>query len=359
MLIYYDDAAMFMKMGLETKQPTDLNPDEPFFKWLVTFNQIVERERVEFRSQHQEIREVALSYFNQIRTEVCVPFIHRGRILGILNLGRKSDTRWNLTARELGLLDRLRKSVTLALENALLHQTRLDIQEKQIQAELLASASSSLAHSIKNPLGLLCANLDLLRESTSRFSDQEIGSALLDTEIQVRKIEGIINQIRNANIGPSELESLRLDLMIYEILSEQVDSSIETEIRVEPTEIMADQGQIRLALTNIVINACQAMTISVDSSNGKYGKLGVDMIVSQDDQALELKISDTGCGMSNILITQILSRPFVTKKKMGTGLGVWTAKKIIEAHRGKRDCESKETEGTIAIIVLPLSISDP
>ena len=359
MLIYYDDAAMFMKMGLETKQPTDLNPDEPFFKWLVTFNQIVERERVEFRSQHQEIREVALSYFNQIRTEVCVPFIHRGRILGILNLGRKSDTRWNLTARELGLLDRLRKSVTLALENALLHQTRLDIQEKQIQAELLASASSSLAHSIKNPLGLLCANLDLLRESTSRFSDQEIGSALLDTEIQVRKIEGIINQIRNANIGPSELESLRLDLMIYEILSEQVDSSIETEIRVEPTEIMADQGQIRLALTNIVINACQAMTISVDSSNGKYGKLGVDMIVSQDDQALELKISDTGCGMSNLLITQILSRPFVTKKKMGTGLGVWTAKKIIEAHRGKLDFESKETEGTIAIIVLPLSISDP
>ena len=359
MLIYYDDAAMFMKMGLETKQLTDLTPDEPFFKWLVTFNQIVERERVEFRSQHQEIREVALSYFNQIKTEVCVPFIHRGRILGILNLGRKSDTRWNLTARELGLLDRLRKSVTLALENALLHQTRLDMQEKQIQAELLASASSSLAHSIKNPLGLLCANLDLLRESTSRFSDQEIGSALLDTEIQVRKIEGIINQIRNANIGPSELESLRLDLMIYEILSEQVDSSIETEIRVEPTEIMADQGQIRLALTNIVINACQAMTISVDSSNGKYGKLGVDMIVSQDDQALELKISDTGCGMSNILITQILSRPFVTKKKMGTGLGVWTAKKIIEAHRGKLDFESKETEGTIAIIVLPLSISDP
>jgi signal transduction histidine kinase len=44
---------------------------------------------------------------------------------------------------------------------------------------------------------------------------------------------------------------------------------------------------------------------------------------------------------------------------MGTGLGVWTAKKIIEAHRGKLDFESKETEGTIAIIVLPLSISDP
>jgi nitrogen-specific signal transduction histidine kinase len=103
------------------------------------------------------------------------------------------------------------------------------------------------------------------------------------------------------------------------------------------------------------------MTISVDSSNGsgKCGKLGIDMIVSQNNQALELKISDTGCGMSNLLITQILSRPFVTKKKMGTGLGVWTAKKIIEAHRGKLDFESKETEGTIAIIVLPLSISDP
>ena len=83
------------------------------------------------------------------------------------------------------------------------------------------------------------------------------------------------------------------------------------------------------------------------------------MNLHQNNQMLELKISDTGCGMSNILITQILSRPFVTKKKMGTGLGVWTAKKIIEAHRGKLDFESKETEGTIAIIVLPLSISDP
>lgn len=359
MLIYYDDAATFIEMGLETKQPTNLTPDKPFFKWLVTFDQIVERERVQFRSQHQEIREIALPYFNQVKTEVCVPFIHGGRILGILNLGRKSDIRWNLTARELGLLDRLRKSATLALENALLHQTRLDIQEKQIQAELLASASSSLAHSIKNPLGLLCANLDLLRESTSRFSNQEIGSALLDTEVQVRKIEEIINQIRNANIGPSELESLRLDLLIGEILYEQVDLSIETEIYVEPTEMMADQGQMRLALTNIIINACQAMKVSVDSSDdgAKCGKLGVYMNFHQNNQMLELKISDTGCGMSNVLINQVLSRPFVTKKKTGTGLGVWTAKKIIEAHSGKLDLESKERKGTIATIILPLSTS--
>ena len=358
MLIYYDDAAVFIKMGLETNQPTNLTRDNPFFRWLVSFDQIVERERIEFHSQHQEIREVALPYFNQVEIEVCVPFIHGGQILGTLNLGRKSDTRWNLTVRELGLLDRLRKSVTLALENALLHETRLDIQEKQIQAELLASASSSLAHSIKNPLGLLCANLDLLRESTSNFVDQEIRSALLDTEVQIRKIEDIINQIRNANIGPSELEPLRLDLLIREILSEQVRLSIETEIRIEPTEIMADQGQIRLALTNIIINAYQAMAPSVDSSS-RNGKLVVDMIICQNNQTLELKISDTGCGMSDVLITQILSRPFVTQKKMGTGLGVWTAKKIIEAHRGKLDFESKEGEGTIAIIILPLSIADP
>ena len=176
--------------------------------------------------------------------------------------------------------------------------------------------------------------------------------------MQIRKIEDIINQIRNANIGPSELESLRLDLLIREILSEQVRLSIETEIRIEPTEIMADQGQIRLALTNIIINAYQAMAPSVDSSS-RNGKLVVDMIICQNNQTLELKISDTGCGMSDILITQILSRPFVTQKKMGTGLGVWTAKKIIEAHRGKLDFESKEGEGTIAIIILPLSIADP
>ena len=152
---------------------------------------------------------------------------------------------------------------------------------------------------------------------------------------------------------------MRLDLLIGEILYEQVDLSIETEIYVEPTEMMADQGQMRLALTNIIINACQAMKVSVDSSDDgtKCGKLGVYMNFHQNNQMLELKISDTGCGMSNVLINQVLSRPFVTKKKTGTGLGVWTAKKIIEAHSGKLDLESKERKGTIATIVLPLSTS--
>ena len=90
----------------------------------------------------------------------------------------------------------------MEIYNAYLHQSQLRSQENQVQAELISTAASALAHSIKNPLGLLDANMDLLKSNLAATHHQDVSFSLEDMmSQQVYRIENIVQQIRNAHIG--------------------------------------------------------------------------------------------------------------------------------------------------------------
>ena len=99
---------------------------------------------------------------------------------------------------------------------------------------------------------------------------------------------------------------------------------------------------------NIILNAADAMldggTITIKSS------------LSKEDNFIEVKIADTGCGIPKELIDRIYDPFFTTKEsKKGTGLGLAVSYGIIKKHQGFILVESEEGKGTTFFIRLPIN----
>jgi len=110
-------------------------------------------------------------------------------------------------------------------------------------------------------------------------------------------------------------------------------------------KVRADHGQIEQACLNLILNAADAMP------NG--GKLIVSSAIRRGPSTtVVLSFTDTGLGMAPEKQKQIFE-PFLTTKEHGTGLGLAIVQKIVEAHRGKIEVDSKPKKGTTFRILLP------
>ena len=107
-----------------------------------------------------------------------------------------------------------------------------------------------------------------------------------------------------------------------------------------------DSNLVKQAILNIIINAEQAM------ENG--GELMVR--TSRDKKYIQIDITDTGSGIPKDIIDKIFQIYFSTKKT-GTGLGLPTAKRIIEDHKGIISVQSEEGKGTNFSIKLPINLT--
>jgi two-component system NtrC family sensor kinase len=110
--------------------------------------------------------------------------------------------------------------------------------------------------------------------------------------------------------------------------------------------IWADFGQLRQALVNIMLNACQAME--------KGGTLTVTSRFVPEQKLVWVEIVDTGVGISERDLSTIFD-PFFTTKEDGTGLGLSVVYGIVERHGGKVDIKSAIGKGTAVIIQLPVT----
>jgi signal transduction histidine kinase len=104
-----------------------------------------------------------------------------------------------------------------------------------------------------------------------------------------------------------------------------------------------DAGMLKQAFLNLILNAIQAMPGG--------GVLTVESRLLGD--ALEVKIADTGIGISEENRKKLFS-PFFTTKKNGTGLGLAITYRIIENHRGRIDVVSEPGRGTTFTVRIPV-----
>jgi signal transduction histidine kinase len=109
--------------------------------------------------------------------------------------------------------------------------------------------------------------------------------------------------------------------------------------------LYGDPVLIKTALSNLIINACQAITGS--------GRVDISIEASRRDNSIQISISDNGIGIPSEIIPKIFD-PFFTTKETGTGLGLALVKKIITAHNGTIEAFSGQGRGTTFIITLPV-----
>ncbi len=217
----------------------------------------------------------------------------------------------------------------------------------------IARLAGGLAHEIKNPLSTIRLNMELLAEDFSDSENPRERRALAKVKVVQKECQRLQELLDNfldfAKVRRLKLEPTNLNRQVREVLDffrpEARNAGIElvAYLTSDLPTVLLDRESFRGALLNLVLNARQAMPDG--------GQLVVRTSVTADGVALDL--IDTGCGMEESTREHIFDAFFSTKKG-GSGLGLPTARKIIEAHGGGVRVQSEPGRGTQFTISLPV-----
>lgn len=235
------------------------------------------------------------------------------------------------------------------------------------QAEQLAYFSrlaGGLAHEIKNPLSTMAINLALMQEDWERVAqarpegaepsprEQRTLKRVRTLSKEVTRLEGILQDflafVRKGQVNrmPIDLAALIDDTLEFvREENEQAEIRQHADLQAGLPLVLADEGQIRQALLNLIVNARQAMP--------EGGELLVRL--ARVGNEAEVSVTDTGIGMDERQLERCFD-VYYSNKKGGTGLGLATTRRIVEEHGGSIRVISEPGRGTSFNFVLPLAV---
>jgi putative PEP-CTERM system histidine kinase len=288
----------------------------------------------------ETVRGVTASEFRKGGNRVCLPLVARERWLGVIVLAdRVSGLPY--TSEELDLLQCIGDQIATALLNARLTDEILRGRE----LEAFRTMSAFFVHDLKNvasALTLMLQNLPLHFDSADFREDalRGIGKTVLRMNELIRRLGALRTkvEINSAAIDLNELieEALRNTVLTPPVAVLKADGDV--------PEIMGDRQQLESVITNLLLNAADAV-----GPNGK-----ISLSTSWRPGWATIAVTDNGRGMSAAFVRDSLFRPFHSTKKNGLGIGMFQAKMIVEAHGGSMHVQSEPGVGTTFRVVLPL-----
>jgi len=236
-------------------------------------------------------------------------------------------------------------------------QRAREMEERARVSERLAfvgQLAGGLAHEIKNPLGTLHLNLQLLKEDLEKAAspkEKRLCKKIDVLQRESKRLEEILNDFLRYARGPQpNLAEQNVNRVVDDVVSfiapEMALHKVQVETHYDENipKLKLDADLMKQALLNIVINAQQAMPD------------GGEVVVqtSRQGDVVQIDIIDTGEGIAEEKMDKIFNVYFSTKKT-GTGLGLPTARRIIEEHRGAIKIQSEVGKGTCFSIELPVT----
>jgi putative PEP-CTERM system histidine kinase len=225
---------------------------------------------------------------------------------------------------------------------------KVQLSRKLLQAkelEAFQTMSAFFVHDLKNTastLNLMLQNLPVHFDDPAFREDALRGVS--KTVAHINRLIGRLGMIRHElqikGVASDLNEVVKKSLLDWEEVS---GVQLEKELRPLP-EILLDQEQMIKVVTNLILNAREAIA--------KDGRVRIE--TSQTNGWVLLTVADNGCGMSADFLSRSLFRPFQTTKKTGLGIGMFQSKMIVEAHGGRVEVESTQGKGTTFRILLPL-----
>lgn len=218
----------------------------------------------------------------------------------------------------------------------------------------IASLAGGLAHEIKNPLSTIAMNLELLTEDVGEGEtprERRMLSKIVTVQRACRNLQTILDDfLKFARAGELNLEHENLNTVVLEFIDLFRPTAADRQIEISPhlsadlALVSLDRVLFRQVLFNLALNAQQAMP---------QGGL-LELQTSMSDGKVRLDLIDNGVGMDQRTMSKMFQVFFSTKDN-GSGLGLPTVKKIIEAHGGTITCQSAVGNGTQFTILLPAS----
>ncbi|MCL2792405.1 MAG: ATP-binding protein [Spirochaetaceae bacterium] len=239
-----------------------------------------------------------------------------------------------------------------------------DITDKKLKesklrrAESLASLTTlaaGVAHEIKNPLGSISIYLQLIEKTVNKNSSSKVAKEIKESVSVIKEEVERLNKVVidflfavkpvNMNFVEEDLNKFiaeTIDFLLPELKTEEI--KVETEFSPKLPKVAIDKRYIKQVLINLIKNAEFAMR-----EEGGILKITTEY---KDNQAI-LKVSDTGTGIPDHILSRIFE-PYFTTKDFGSGIGLTISYKIIKEHGGDVSVITKENKGTTFIITLPV-----
>jgi len=284
---------------------------------------------------------------DKIKSQMAIPLVIHDQLVGILSLGaKKSDEPY--TVDDVEILTTLVRAVSVAISNA-----RLFAQAAQYEKlATIGTLASGINHEVCNPLNNISAQMQIFIGSKKKglFKDKKPGEIIdeaekiMDLSInEIQRVAGITSKLSSfakpskdsaaVVIKLSNAIEDALDVVGHELKLNNIE--IVKDIPEDIGDILADEHQIQQIFFNLIRNAAQAIkeegTITISAEEFK--------------NKVDIKISDTGCGMSKDQLARIFE-PFYTTKDKGSGFGLSIVRELVWRNNGSISVDSEAGKGT-------------
>jgi PAS domain S-box-containing protein len=220
-------------------------------------------------------------------------------------------------------------------------------QNKRLSA--IGATAGMVGHDIRNPLQAIEGDVYLLKDYLTAMPESQtkadVDQSLEEIDKNVNYINKIVADLQDyaRPLNPEITKTNLHDLVTNVLENTDIPSNIEVSVKADRAfEAATDPTLIRRAITNLIINAIQAMP--------KGGKLEIN--AAQQGTEAVITVCDTGTGIPDAVKPKLFT-PMMTTKAKGQGLGLAVVKRLIEALKGTIIFDSEVGVGTTFTIRLP------
>jgi signal transduction histidine kinase len=276
---------------------------------------------------------------------VSVPIQARGRLLGMLSLGRQ--TRDPFDDEEVALLEATAHQIGIALDNARLYSELVHAEKLSAVGEL----ASGVAHEINNPLTTILGQAQLLlgRADVSAPVRERVEMIADEASRAARIVQNLLLFARNY---PPERRPCAISDQVERVVAlkrYQLDRDkirVITEFTPCPP-VWADENRVQQVLLNLVQNAHQALM-------RQTGDRVLILRVRPRAERVVVEVIDNGPGIPPEVLPRIFDPFFTTKPPgEGSGLGLSVSYGIVGQHGGRLSAENRSEGGASFVVELP------
>jgi signal transduction histidine kinase len=282
-----------------------------------------------------------------VRSIVGVPLTLLDEVIGVFYLNATEPK--DFTEEDQDLLGALADQAAVAIENARLYQEARDEVQATRQLSTLGTAIAALQHRINNTFNIIVPNMTRLRKRVDT-SDPTIEEILDIVERNARYTSEIIERIQEP-LGEVEFQDVDINSVLTDVagrIEEDEGSSIDVQLVLDDSIPLfsAPIGQITEIFQNLADNACRIM------DDGGELRITSSLV----DEGIEVRVEDTGPGISPKIQERLFVKPVPSKEPGGgSGLGLWLSGLMLKSFGGKIGVEETSPAGTTMLVTIPIA----
>lgn len=303
----------------------------------------------------EDPRFATLQSSGQVRSSICLPLIHKDRVLGVLNVSRAQRPS-PFAQSDVELLSVLGSQAAVAIDNARMFREIQTAYDKLSELDHLKSEFIGIAaHELRAPLTIVLTYAALLEDEVTGETREHLDQ-VTDAALQLKSIIDEMISLREIDTGQAEValrpisiaQVVEAALANLAPLASSKRQRVAVEIAPDLPAALADERLVSLILNNLLSNA-----IKFTPDRG-----AITVSACADERHVSTSVRDTGIGIAPHELERIFERFYqvegsLRRRHSGIGLGLPIAREMAELMHGQIEVSSLEGAGSEFMLILP------